>query len=513
MKRSIKAFALALSLIVMAFASLVGCAKDDGKSFVVPYEDGMAYSKTVKDAPIEYYAKSYDVMGGAEVMLIGGFYSPYASGGSDNGNDSPNFVSDEIFSALADCGINMLVYSIDRYGSTADASIERSLELGEKYGIGYFVDTYFVLNQLGTRTEDIPLDKMPLSTESGKKQLSGIVETLSKNGTRKSFLGLMATDEPFPKQLDNIALYMNAFYGLENTSGLDVYMNCIGRWEGTHNFWSTENPTYYDDYLKMLLDDCGLQMFSNTLYPFESADGITDVNLTQLCDLLGDYRKTADKYKIPQWRMLQAGGQFNDEQEWKDSVDPFPSEGELLFDVNVSLAYGCKAIQYFPLIQPLHFAYQTGGTYDFTNRNGLIGADGNLTRWYYYAKRANTQIKAIDEYLMHAANMGVIVHGDEARRLIVENSKVDSGAVIGNSFRQLTRVSGDDCVVGCFDYLGGTAFYVVNFSRTEKCDVTLAFDRNDYRYKVIQRAEECDVVGGKMNLTLDAGEGALIVLS
>ena len=84
--------------------------------------------------------------------------------------------------------------------------------------------------------------------------------------------------------------------------------------------------------------------------------------------------------------MLQAGGQWNDAGAWIDSVAPYPSEGEMLFDVNISLAYGAKAIQYFPLIQPQYYANQTGGTYDFENRNALIGADGNLTRWYYYAQ-------------------------------------------------------------------------------------------------------------------------------
>ena len=67
--------------------------------------------------------------------------------------------------------------------------------------------------------------------------------------------------------------------------------------------------------------------------------------------------------------------------------------------------------------------------------------------------------------------------------------------------------------MGCFDYLGGTALYVVNYNRKEKADITLTFDRNDYRYKVIQRATSCDVVGGEMTLTLDMGEGALIVLA
>ena len=83
----------------------------------------------------------------------------------------------------------------------------------------------------------------------------------------------------------------------------------------------------------------------------------------------------------------------------------------------------------------------------------------------------------------------------------------------GESYRELTSISGGDCVVGCFDYKGGTALYVVNYNRKEKADITLHFDRDDYRYTVTQRAESVDVVGNAVPLRLDAGEGALIVLA
>ncbi len=53
----------------------------------------------------------------------------------------------------------------------------------------------------------------------------------------------------------------------------------------------------------------------------------------------------------------------------------------------------------------------------------------------------------------------------------------------------------------------------MNYSRTAKANVNLSFDKNNYRYTVIQRGETADVVGGQIPLTLDAGEGALIVLA
>ena len=124
-----------------------------------------------------------------------------------------------------------------------------------------------------------------------------------------------------------------------------------------------------------------------------------------------------------------------------------------------------------------------------------------MTRWYYYAQRANKQIQAIDHVLMKSANEGVIVHGEDATRVIVTNGEERNTVLESKTFRQLKSVEGDDCVIGCFDYQGGTALYVVNYSRTEKADVKLRFDGNDYLYEVIQRAQSDKFIGNAIPLS------------
>lgn len=501
-----------LSVMVcgVLFFSLMGCGKNgnDGVNMQL-YTEGMEYTESEKIDPEEVYALSYDIMGGDEVMPIGGFYAPYTSGGSLDGHTLPNFISDDIFQKLADCGINMFVYSIDRWGAN-DANIVKALELGEKYGIGYFVDTYWIMGQLGTHTEDVPLDEIALNTEAGVRELESLIDELSQY---ESFIGVHSFDEPFTAQLDNIGVLTEKFYSLPNTEGLDVFLNARGYWAGEDNFWGYSDPMAFDEYMTELFEVSKPRMLSVTQYPYTEPE-TPETTLTSLMyNQLSIYRSYAEKYKVPFWRMLQAGGQWNDEMIWKDSVDPFPSEGEMLYDVNLALAYGAKAIQYFPLIQPLHFAYATGGTYDFVNRNGLIGADGNLTRWYYYAKRANEQIQAIDHVLMKSTNDGIIVHGDAATKAFITDGEPGEEIISSGTYRQLTGVYGDDCIVGCFNYKGGTALYVVNYSRTEKADVRLDFDGDNYLYEVIQRAQSTKVVGNAVTLRLDRGEGALIVLA
>ena len=139
----------------------------------------------------------------------------------------------------------------------------------------------------------------------------------------------------------------------------------------------------------------------------------------------------------------------------------------MLWNVNTSLVYGAKSIQYFCFIQPQQFTKTPNGGRDFT-RNSMIGAMGNINQWYYYAQKANAQIQSVDHILMNAENLGIIRGGEDAENCI-------NGDIVLNSFRELTGVEGKHYIVGCFDYYGGTALYIMNNSVTEKDNIILTF--------------------------------------
>lgn len=153
---------------------------------VVLYVDGMEYVETKKGTPEKYYALSYDYLGGETVMPIGGFYAPYASGGSIDGNTIEDLLTDKVFSALKDCYINNMFYSVDRWttGSTNE-KLEKALSLCEKYSIGYYVDPFYIRGQIGTRTEDMSVEDMPLMQEGGKRNSSKCI-TKSPRAVRES---------------------------------------------------------------------------------------------------------------------------------------------------------------------------------------------------------------------------------------------------------------------------------------------------------------------------------------
>lgn len=496
MKKKILAVAAA---IVMALALFGGCAKTISSDAVLLREG--EYKLTQKQTPEKVRKVTFDFLGGADVMPIGGFYGPYASGGSSNGFQFPNFVQEKYYKLLADAGVNMIVQSKDTDAANK-ASILKALELGDEYGIGYFVSSSDLEKLAGRETEYKTGDALPFAVED-------VADLVREYSQYESFLGLHVTDEPFWQQMDGLT---EAYTILDKIgySSYSLYSNALGYSVTDFVRGGYEANISADQYYDELFERVGFKFLSATGY-YYTEKNTTDSELSMMFGDLSALWQLARKYDVPMWRMLQVGGQWNDAAVEIESVDPYPNEAEVLFDVNIALAYGCKAIQYFPLIQPLHFAYAPNGTYDF-NRCGVLSAAGSVTQWYYYAQKANKQVTAVDSVLMNAESMGLIVHGDKAKALaLVDDSKERADIISSGTFRQLKKVAGDDCFIGCFDYFGGTALYVVNYSRTEKANVALEFD-DYYGYDITQRARTASVMGTAFDLVLEAGEGALVTL-
>lgn len=510
MNKFIKSVAIGLSSLLLATGAFA-CSENPtvSTSDTVLFEDGMSYVVSEKGTPKEYYSLSYDIIGGSDVMPIGGFAVPHVSGGSTDGNNVADLISEYYFQLIEDCGVNLFVYTTDFYEHNPSAQ-KKLLQLAEDHGIGVYMTSATLASMVGSRTSGTEIE------EWDKEMLYDKVMELSSNMQYRSFVGLWLYDEPFPHwQLKNVKSLAEALVELD-IPGLTYYCNIVGYWEGESNFWSTCAATTFDSYAEEYMS-IPLEMLSATQYPYDN-DWTTLSKESQDAKLksglfmkLSLYRAIAEENGVPFWRMLQAGGDFGTN---KESKGYFPEEGEMLYDINCSLAWGAKGIQYYTLCGHQGDCSTGGETYD-TEKSGLFGPDGNINRWYYYAQKANKQIQACDHVLMNAANEGVLVHGDYAKKLVGSNplagTKYESNNLILDAYRQLKSVSGDDAIIGCFDYQGGTALYVVNGHRDEKGDVTLNFD-DRYCYDVIQRTETVSVVGNSVPLTLAPGEGVLVVL-
>jgi hypothetical protein len=466
-KNYVKIIAFLLSLSI--FTSLCsGCTfGPNGSAEVTPMEKE------------ESLAVSFDFLGGKDVMPIGGFYAPYNRDFSFDGNQVQNLYSEEIFQLIAEAGVNILTSSADTYSGNGEV-VHLALQLGEKYGIGTMVTD----GRIGQN----------VTVEEARKYISDYYDYAS-------FCGMRITDEPsdnnfvLGSESNDIQSWANMGQVFSEL-GLNVYLNA-------HPTYKTDEETLkkYRSYIKEMIESCEPNILMWDNYPF-TKDGMRTTAYFANMDICREYSL---EYGIPFWTFIQAGGQFNDAKEYFDSDPYFPTEAQFNWNVNTCLAFGAQGIQYFPLIQPLHFAYAKTEEYDF-NRNGILGAWGNKTPWFYYSKNITAHIRAIDEVLMNSVNKGIIVSGEDA----VSDTELVSCILESGSFQELMSVDGD-AFVGCFNYNGKTALYVVNYSMEYAQYITLHFNEAQ-NIRMIQNCETSYVNAKNLTLDMAAGEGVLLVI-
>lgn len=482
----IKSCALLLSGCILL--SLVACGGDKMEKINDAgnnYKSAKTYTAGSNDAI------TFGVLGGDEVMPIGVFYGPYGlsndSSASENGIVTPDYLTDEIFTLLKDSGVNFIAQSQDQWNVSRE-NVRKALSFCEKYGIGYFVsDGRLAYTNTAERMTELIRDYIDLP----------------------NVLGVHLRDEPTLSEAEQLSAVVKAFNASAAGKEKYAYVNLFPSYSSTLKL----GGKHYD-YMTTFINEVNLPFVSYDNYPFsfKNQDTTTAIPSNYFYDL-STARKVAKENGKPFWVYIQTGGQ------WESKVgvasDPiFPNEGETLWNINTSLAYGAKAIQYFPFLQPVHFSDAGEAGKDYT-RNGMIGVAGNVNRWYYYVQKANRQIDAIDHILMKSESKGVIASGFWKARLI-EEDKPDAKSDFWRELKNVSSTGETGVIIGCFDYnyegnKSRSAYYVVNGSSTEKQTVTLKFD-NKYGFDIIQRAKTFGVAGKTVTITLEGGEGVMLAL-
>lgn len=423
---------------------------------------------------------------GADVMPIGGYMGP-SNQYKGNGYMLDSQVTDEIFRKIADCGINYVVDT--KYSSATDAGHE-ILDLAEKYKISYLMGDSNVINLHTTAANAVVAE--PETIADALKSLTDKYDY---------FAGLYARDEP------NSTLYpaikkswenFNAAKASINQNELTLYYNLFPPVGGNQLSYDTDSGLTYAEYVQGFLDTKPDYLMFDS-YPFMTG---SDKASGGWLNLLGQINRAAKNNNVAWWGFVQGGGNFGDVQGGHKLVN----ENEMNYDVNTMLAFGAKGIAYFPMCFPPE--WQNATPEENTNDNSLINKYGSKTPYWYYAQKINKQILAADEVLMNSAHMGVIITGESEVCRYTSNAYGDKLS----DFRHLKSVGGDPSIIGCFDYKGGIALYVVNDSLTEhRGEVVLNFDKG-YEYEVIQRGVKNTLIAKSFTLTLEAGEGALVVV-
>ena len=434
----------------------------------------------------ESKAVSLSFIGGKDVMPITGYIGPYQLNQSVDGYTFPNYITDEYYQMIADLGVNLIVYSTTDYAKSPEM-VKKNLELGEKYGVGIFVTDSNVLDKV--ENEDVTAQE--------------VAAEMINYSDYEAFCGMYLVDEPHSTyyELRDGSRLLPKYEKLAKVLHQDLNVLCYSNLFPIINM--EQNKEQYERYVEEFCETLQPKVLCWDFYPFDAwREGAMSVYFWNM-DII---RTKAAEHDIPFWAFIQAGAQWNDEQAYFDSVTPYyPNESQFNWNVNTCLAFGAQGIQYFPLFQPIHFAYAKTNNWDF-ERNGMIGVTGNKNQWYYYAQTINKQIAAVDEVLMNAVNKGIIVSGDQA----VKDTEKTTCIIESGNFNELKSVVGD-AMVGCFNYNGKTALYVVNYSMEYAQKITLKFD-GAQNIKMIQNTKVSYMNAKNLTLDMAAGEGVLVVL-
>lgn len=467
---------MSLLLVLVTLLSMVGCgAKKVDKTEQIKIEP-----MEIEEVP-NY---SYDFIGGTDVMPIVGFNGPTPSGYSYNGNNRPDYYTDEIFKLLADTGVNVISYNGTEYTEHPDA-YEKMFQLGEKYGVGIMVH-----------------DARMFGVAGGEKTIEEADAIVNEYANNKAYCGNYIIDEPadpgyIMHTLNGVTVEQAAAV-FETFNKLDIpaYGNLLS--------YTKDEQEKFEAYIKKYAEYCNPSFLSTSNYPFFGG-GTGEPNFAAWFEGVSIFRRSAMETGLPFWGMLQAGNWFNDAGTPFETKAYTPTLGETKWNANILLALGAKGISWFPMMQPIFFAPAESEPFDF-QRSGLIGAWGNTTRWYYHSQEVSKQIRAVDEVLMNSVNKGIIVADKTTKK--TELSQVDC-VLNGTSWRELKDVSGNT-VVGCFNYQGKTALYVVNYEREYAQKVTVDFV-DEFKITVIRGDSTVTKKADSLKLNFAAGEAALIV--
>ena len=438
-----------------------------------------------------------------DTMPIAGYYGPYQATDTTR-NVAYDLITDDVYAKLQTLGINLIVSSPNDY-LTEPEVVRKQLSLAEKYGMDVYLSDSRTRNALANTDLSV---------------------YFKKYAQYSSFKGITVVDEPSTTDFGEANAGKQMEYYAGQASGINKYSNYLAYanlYPRQQNLALNGNVSAdYRSYLTEYVDTYHPKMISYDHYLFDrytEGNSIPDVQHWYLWNLR-IVREVALEKGIPFWSYAQAGRNWSTDSNGTTTVNNTPTKGQLFWNVNTALAYGAKGIQYFPLVQPPEFTYGEKGTFDY-KRNGLLGADGNETIWYGYAKEANNQIKTVDEVLMNATSKQVLWTGYDVYQAILTGG-VSDGEILENittEYKAYATSSGEvqrpcSTIVGVFDYQGKTAYYVVNYDMEETRTVTLEFyETQEYTVLSGQLATEHTANSGEScALNLVAGGAAVVIV-
>jgi hypothetical protein len=274
-------------------------------------------------------------------------------------------------------------------GSSIDASAAPALDTETPSLMRYLLEQ-------DVSTEPDPPSYFANSTSQDEVRTS-IVELLNLYGDHPALAGLNLYDEPSSSLFGILGFAKEV---LKRRAPRELpYVNVLSSYVTPSSMGAQTYEGYLDRYMSTVRPP--LLCFDH--YPLLSGGGITNSYFYNWATI----RKFALRHGVPSWGFILS-------VDIENSVAGFadwrrPNKQELLWQVNVGLAYGVKGIQYFTYWTPVKPP-------DAPVRFGraLVSASGELTPLYHHAKDVNGYLRVMGKEILPLVSESV-VHAREER--------------------------------------------------------------------------------------------------
>lgn len=273
-------------------------------------------------------------------------------------------------------------------------------------------------------------DRIPYANVTGILKVGEIASEIAR---KEGVLGIFVWDEPSPTMMDFCGAINRQVQ--KNREDLFGFINLHPNYSDVVR---QRDGLSYEDYLEYFVSHCSPKVICYDHYPFYS-DGF---HAKEYFDNLASVRACCDRHGLDFWTFLQSTS-------FGENV--IPTEAQLRFQANTSLAFGAKGVLYFTYTQVIH--EENFGA-------ALEDRFGNETPLYAYASALNRKIESIGSDLLDADYLGVRFFGN----LYGEYSTAETDFTL----------SGGNFLVGLFTLRGERRVYLVNLDFEGEAEAVFA---------------------------------------
>ena len=180
-----------------------------------------------------------------------------------------------------------------------------------------------------------------------------------------------------------------------------------------------------------------------------------------------------------------------------------PTFNEIFWEINTSIAYGAKGINYFCYQTPSNDSDEWG---IYSNKGGsFINLKGERTETYYYCQKINQYIRSIQSILMNSNRVAMIKNESYKMTAKLYGNFVDNYKDVSS------MTTSDDALLSIFDYKKGQIYYLINTSIVDDANIKIDFKKKkSFKIYNIDGNSEIIKPTNSLSFVLEPGHSVLV---